>query len=1140
MTKRTYNALDKDNYVCSKKCDSQIFPFFSIKDKDFFRTNSTTIRFPCLKCNGDCHKKIERLKCEGCNKWVHRECSGLPSEVFHKFWSSASINVFRCSAKCELSLMPFSALDSNDFIKYVSFGKRDTSKKTSKTNLKRKTSQIDQTPTSDSLCKYIEPCEVGEVVIQECVNDLTIFHGNVCSLRKNIEKISETFQNGTKMPDILGVTETRVKDVTNDIELDGYVFEYTSPDGQAGGAGIYVANYLEYYLRDDLKLGIDRCEDVWIEIVSRKNNGHTKFKTIENLVVGMIYRHPGSQYSSFRDKLCSNIDKINQSKRKLVVMGDVNINSHKRGIVGSVTEYMNSIEGSGCLSFIDKSTRVVQRGETWETSCIDHMYSNIEPDRTQAYVITSAISDHFSTLVKIIDANAINVSKKTMYRRKKLLTEHEKEEFNKDLEFLLSRGEQDIFPINDVNRATQHIIKAYNILVNKHMPLELMSNNEKKSLIKPWITKGLQKSIKIRDKLRKNGMENRSGPSYSLYKKYRNMITHTKNISFNSYYIDKFSQIIGDKKREWEYVNEITNYKKRKKTEITILRDEEGNEHRDDNSISNCLNNYFNTIGETMATKSRNSNTTNNDTINKIDRVQDSIFLHNTTSEEILELIDKLKINKSPGIDGITNYVIKMTSHTAVNYLTNLFNTCMSKGIFPDDLKTANIIPIHKGGDKSNPTNYRPISLLPQFGKLFEKIIKKRFLRFLEVKNIITPQQFGFRKNYSTELAVTDIYNMLLKNMDEKKKTCTIFLDLAKAFDTVDHKLLLAKLERYGIRGKAWSLIKSYLENRKHLVSINGTKSSYLTLKIGVPQGSVLGPLLFLLFINDLPKNTNFHVKLFADDTFLALEASNAKELEIMVNREMKKVSNWLTSNKLTLNVSKTKFMLFSHDNEEIQNFKLKIGNENIEKCSFYKYLGIKIDDRLEWKIHVEYITEKIAKVCGLFSKLRHIIDFKLLTIIYHALVASHLQYCNLAWGNASETILKPLKTIQDRIIKIMTFAPFRCNDTRILYEDLEILNLEQIHKLAKGKFVYKYKTKQLPISFENYLRETPRRAGPTLRRNSTRDYEQIRGKTRHGLKMIQNDGIQVWNSIPHEIRNLPSVKTFLQQYKSYLMYGVI
>ena len=381
---------------------------------------------------------------------------------------------------------------------------------------------------------------------------------------------------------------------------------------------------------------------------------------------------------------------------------------------------------------------------------------------------------------------------------------------------------------------------------------------------------------------------------------------------------------------------------------------------------------------------------------------------------------------------------------------------------------------------------------------------------------------------------------MLLKNLDENKVTCTIFLDLAKAFDTVDHNILLLKMEKYGIRGQALSLIKSYLENRKHSVKLNNIKSSLLTLNTGVPQGSVLGPLLFLLFINDIPSCTNFNVKLYADDTFLSLDAKNYKDLQKNVNEEMKCISKWLTNNKLTLNISKTKYMLISRKKEPSNgDFRIKFDDDFLEKCTPFKYLGVWLDNKLTWKPHVDHICNKLSKVCGIFSKLRYSTNMNLLKSVYYALVASHLQYCNLVWGGATDSIIDPLKKIQNRIIRILSFAPFNCRNVSALYEDLQLLNLEQIHKLSKGKFVYKYKAGKLPSNFDNYLVNTTDVHTHNLRSTSSSGYVKIWGKTNHSLKMIRYDAVKVWESIPNDIQKFETLAKFSENYKCFLLNGV-
>ena len=319
--------------------------------------------------------------------------------------------------------------------------------------------------------------------------------------------------------------------------------------------------------------------------------------------------------------------------------------------------------------------------------------------------------------------------------------------------------------------------------------------------------------------------------------------------------------------------------------------------------------------------------------------------------------------------------------------------------------------------------------------------------------------------------------------------------------------------------------MKSYLKDRLHMVKIGSTTSNFLTLNIGVPQGSVLGPLLFLLYINDMPKSTKFYVKLFADDTFLSYSSDNYEDLQRKVNEELININNWLKNNKLTLNISKTKYMIITNRKKPPHSeFKIKVANTEIKKCIFYKYLGVLLDETLSWKPHIDYICRKISRMCGIFSKLRYATNFPLLIQVYHALVASHLQYCNLVWGNASETILSPLKKMQNRIIRIISFSPYNCHNVHELYEDLQLLNLDQIHKMAKAKFMFKYENGKLPSNFDNYLVKVSDVHSYNLRSTSAGKYMKVWGRTKHSLKILQYDAVKVWENVPSEIKENRSI----------------
>ena len=289
-----------------------------------------------------------------------------------------------------------------------------------------------------------------------------------------------------------------------------------------------------------------------------------------------------------------------------------------------------------------------------------------------------------------------------------------------------------------------------------------------------------------------------------------------------------------------------------------------------------------------------------------------------------------------------------------------MFNQCLLEGEFPKCLKIAEVIPIFKKGSATNVSNYRPISLLSQFDKIFEKIIYNRIIDFIEKYNLLSDHQFGFRQNSSTIHAVTYIYDNLIKNVDKGLYSCCIFLDLSKAFDTVDHHILLCKLKNYfGIRGKSLNLIKSYLTNRRQYTKISNNFSDELEINCGVPQGSCLGPLLFLLYINDLPLASQMNTTLYANDTYLMMSDLNLTSLQNRINIELKNIDFWLKKNKLSLNFSKSTFLLIHKQPSRTikSTFEIKINDIMLTRPPIVKYLGLFIDQNLNWIPHVKSLS---------------------------------------------------------------------------------------------------------------------------------------------------------------------------------------
>ena len=289
---------------------------------------------------------------------------------------------------------------------------------------------------------------------------------------------------------------------------------------------------------------------------------------------------------------------------------------------------------------------------------------------------------------------------------------------------------------------------------------------------------------------------------------------------------------------------------------------------------------------------------------------------------------------------------------------------CFLSGIYPDKLKLARVIPIFKGGNKNESSLYRPISILTQINRIFERLLRDRLYDF--VKGKLYRKQFGFRPKNSTEHPVLDLKENILENCSKKQISCILFLDLKKAFDTVSHKILLEKLKYYGVQGVALSLFRSYLTNRKQLTVIGDCVSDLELIEWGVPQGSVLGPLLFLIFINDIPHASDLGTWLFADDTSLVLSASSLSELQTLMNHQVDLVHDWLLANRLSVHyVDKSQYMLINKNmNVSItDNFELKMGNHVIERTKSYRYLGLLVDEKFSWRDHINEVSSKLSQV---------------------------------------------------------------------------------------------------------------------------------------------------------------------------------
>ena len=401
--------------------------------------------------------------------------------------------------------------------------------------------------------------------------------------------------------------------------------------------------------------------------------------------------------------------------------------------------------------------------------------------------------------------------------------------------------------------------------------------------------------------------------------------------------------------------------------------------------------------------------------------------------------------------------------------LSEMINLSFESGIYPQKMKKAKVIPIHKKGSRLSIDNYRPISLLSNINKLFEKLMYKRVYRFLTLKESFFEMQFGFREKHSTSHALISLTEKIREAIDTNNFACGIFIDLKKAFDTVDHEILLKKLDYYGIRGLPNEWFRSYLTGREQFVSINGCDSKILKTNIGVPQGSVLGPLLFLIYINDLNhaiKNSSVHH--FADDTNLLHVNKSIKMLNRLLNQDLKSLCNWLKANKIALNATKTEMLFFRNQTKPFSNeLCLRIDGKRIFPSHVVKYLGVYLDEFLSFKFHTNELSAKLRKSNGMLAKLRHYVPLETIRTIYFGIFESHLIYCCTVWGQRGNRSSDKIISLQNTALRIMTFSNYRAS-SKPLYNQLKILQFRQHVELQNILLVNASLNKMNPVSFSN------------------------------------------------------------------------
>lgn len=921
-------------------------------------------------------------------------------------------------------------------------------------------------------------------------HNLNILHQNIAGLFSKIDILNLTInelKEINKEIDILCFSETFIKsgDETN-IRLHGYVLasQFCRKSTRRGGVCILTKKGIAF---KDLILGKEFSEEEDFECCGIELVTH-------NIIIVCIYRTPTSNITVFFNKLEIILNKYTKNKKnKVILIGDFNIDTLK---INKISQELQGIMDNYKLNLhIKEPTRL--------SSCIDHIASNIND--ADAELLNLYLSDH-NTAQKL----SINVAKKELLLTHWYIWKRDinNENISKFKECIKQLSFSDVYMETNVNKAFNifhdTIIMYYKLCFPK---IKIKLNNKINEV--KWFTKGLKKSCITKRKLRYQYYKDKLTETKIKYKTYTKLLKKCIKKSQqenNKVYLQKAKNKC---KAAWDIIKDKTNCFREGCSINNIVIN--NTSYNNANDIANKFNNYYTQLAV--------NDTENKDHIKQIttNNINHTLYLLPCGPDEIIKIVRSLNNTNAVGYDELMTKIIKTVVTELAEVLSFLINLSIEQGCFPDRLKLSIVKPIHKKGKKDEIGNYRPITLIPIISKIFEKVIHIRIMKFLVKFNIIKEEQNGFQKNKSTTLAGFNLIKKTIEYINNKNPTVVLFFDMTKAFDFVSHKILLHKLSCYGIRGPVLEWIKSYISDRKQCVEItrindelieNKHRSNYIVNRYGVPQGSVLGPLLFLLYINDLPNILKHKCILFADDISIVIEKCN-ESYENKINDTIKSVVLWLEDNNLQVNLNKTKYMQFYNKCGKKIKLNIKYNEIEIEESHTIKFLGILLDSHCDWTAHVDMVCNKLNRFVYALRRLRATASRQTALIAYHGYVSSVLRYGLTLWGNSTD--INRAFITQKKCIRAICGAAPR-DSCKPLFKELGVLSLPSLYVYEVACFV------KLHLN----LFKTAKDIYPRCTRHGNRLVLDITPKCKIFKTNCYYLAIKIFNYIPNNIKELP------------------
>lgn len=955
--------------------------------------------------------------------------------------------------------------------------------------------------------------------------ELLIIHLNIRSMRKYWEELNVHMKDHIGVVDLLILTEIAIPEYENVVyKIDGYncIF-YNRENKKGGGIVIYVKSNIQF-------------------VVVKKGQNNTSMHEMIHVVLNMkgciinilaVYRPPETSKNMFIDELEKYLNKISV-KENIILIGDINIDTNKIYDNYKI-KYEEILNIQGLEECIFSDTRVVIRDGVITRTKIDHIYARIKENLVTS-VIEITISDHYAV--------AINMNINPGGKEVKILEKQIATELSNIREEILEHKQQKVrYNENNILSTLREIkweneieiddsVEIYNFICNKFA--KVYSHNRytkctpgKTRVNKCWITKDLIEQIKVRDKAFKTWKNTPTNMDYrDKYNTLRNNVNKKIKNQKTKFYSERIHTYKSNMKKLWNEINFIIGRKKVNNID-EIINNFLGKVYNSKEILSAFVNEFSH--GIERATHTCNIKVGEEWIENEKDI---SIYIPKINESNVLNIIGKMKSSKSPGIDLIRIKDIKNCKTQIAPILVKFINISIQSGNMPQLLKTSIIRPIYKGGAHTEYTNYRPIAILPAIEKIMEAFISNKLNIYLRKYRIINEEQHGFQCGKSTISLLKNVTNYINNKLNTNKVIITIFIDLTKAFDLINHNILIKRLEAIGIRGKILDWFRNYLQERKIIVMIDQQYSELKETKIGIPQGSILGPILYTIYVNPVFKYIK-HCKMYmyADDTALVIAHNDKNEAMKKLQEDFNTVQKWFHDNKLIINEKKTKLLCIRTPKRKLEPIYIQCHNNTclhnglrdnavclcsvLEEVTQFKYLGLYIDNKFSWDVQVEDVNKKLRACAAQFFKLKYILDYKNLKMVYCGLVQSVMKYGIQCYGVCSVFNKMKIERIHNRIVKII-------NDKNYTQDTTEILTFDGLYRYT--------------MIIENYYNLGIRRRVQNEHNTRSKKYTVPFTYNKYGDRQLEVTIAKLFNSIPEDLLSLTKISVVKKEIKKWLM----